>query len=239
MRIALVTPYSWTYEGGVNRHTQALAEHLIAREHEVRVLAPWDPPDRLSRTLHRGAPPRVRPQPDYLIPLGRTVGIHANGAVSNLVRLPRRDHDACDASCAPATSTSSTSRSRPAPIISWDACSFRGAPVVGTFHAYSTKPGPNQLANFFGAQRKFNQLHERIAVSEAAAWTGRRWYGGSYEIVPNGVDLELGAGAPAARSRPAERAARGPVRRPRRGAQGPARPARAPSRRWPSTSPAA
>ena len=59
MRIALVTPYSWTYEGGVNRHTQALAEHLIGRGNEVRVLSPWDPPDRLSRTLHRGAAPRV------------------------------------------------------------------------------------------------------------------------------------------------------------------------------------
>ena len=79
MRIALVTPYSWTYEGGVNRHTQALAEHLIARGNDVRVLAPWDPPDRLSRTLHRGAAPRVRPVPEYLTPLGRTVGFDANG----------------------------------------------------------------------------------------------------------------------------------------------------------------
>ena len=88
MRIALVTPYSWTYEGGVNRHTQALAEHLIGRGNEVRVLSPWDPPDRLSRTLHRGAAPRVRPMPDYLIALGRTVGFGANGAVSNLSAFP-------------------------------------------------------------------------------------------------------------------------------------------------------
>ena len=86
----------------------------------------------------------------------------------------------------------------PGPVLGWDACSFRGAPVVGTFHAYSTKPGPNTLANFFGAQRKFNQLSARIAVSEAAAWTGRRWYGGNYEIIPNGVDLAIGdAGRPA------------------------------------------
>ena len=51
MRIALVSPYSWTYEGGVNRHIQALAEHLIGRGNDVRVLAPWDPPDRLSTCL--------------------------------------------------------------------------------------------------------------------------------------------------------------------------------------------
>ena len=32
------------------------------------------------------------------------------------------------------------------PISSWDACSFRGAPVVGTFHAYSTEAVPNHVA---------------------------------------------------------------------------------------------
>lgn len=195
MRIALVTPYSWTYEGGVNRHTQALAEHLIARENEVRVLAPWDPPDRLSRTLHRGAPARERPLPDYLIPLGRTVGIPANGAVSNLSISPtaittmRRELRAGSFDVVHV-------QEPPAPILSWDACSFRGVPVVGTFHAYSTAFGTNTAGNLFGARRKFNQLHARIAVSEAAAWTGRRWFGGEYEIIPNGVDLDAPGPSP-------------------------------------------
>ncbi len=35
-----------------------------------------------------------------------------------------------------------------------------------------------------------NRLHVRIAVSEAAAWTARRFYGGRYRIVPNGVHLD-------------------------------------------------
>ena len=48
MRIGIVTPYSWTYAGGVNRHVHSLADALIARGHEVRVLAPWDPEDRLT-----------------------------------------------------------------------------------------------------------------------------------------------------------------------------------------------
>ena len=87
MRIAIVTPYSWTYAGGVNRHVEALAEALIDRGHELRVLAPWDPPDRLSRVLHR-APAERRSRPDYLIPLGRSVGFGANGAVSNLSSFP-------------------------------------------------------------------------------------------------------------------------------------------------------
>ncbi len=190
MRIAVVTPYSWTYEGGVNRHTQALAEHLIGRGNDVRVLAPWDPPDRLSRTLHRGAAPRVRPQPDYLTTLGRTVGFGANGAVSNLSIFP-------DAIAAMRRELRDGSfdvvhvQEPPAPILGWDASGFGGAPVVGTFHAYAPKFAPQQIAIGLGARRKFNQLSGRIAVSEAAEWTGRRWYGGNYEIIPNGVDIGL------------------------------------------------
>jgi len=190
MRIALVTPYSWTYEGGVNRHTQALAEHLIGKGNDVRVLAPWDPPDRLSNTLHRGSPPRDRPVPDYLIPLGRTIGMPANGAVSNLCPFPdavtkmRRElrvgrFDVVHV------------QEPPVPVVAWDACSFRGAPVVGTFHAYAPKFATNNMAIGFGARRKFNQLSARLAVSEAAEWTGRRWFGGNYEIVPNGVEIGL------------------------------------------------
>ncbi len=190
MRIAVVTPYSWTYEGGVNRHTQALAEHLIGRGNEVRVLAPWDPPDRLSRTLHRGAPPRVRPMPDYLSTLGRTMGFGANGSVTNLSVFPgaiatmRRELRDGNFDIVHV-------QEPPAPIIGWDACGYGGAPVVGTFHAYAPKFVPQQIAIGFGARRKFNQLSARIAVSEAAEWTGRRWYGGNYEIIPNGVDIGL------------------------------------------------
>ena len=195
MRIALVTPYSWTYEGGVNRHTQALAEHLIGRGNDVRVLSPWDPPDRLSRTLHRGASPRVRPMPDYLTTLGRTVGFGANGAVSNLSAFPdaiaKLRRELRDGAFEVVHV-----QEPPAPTLGWDACGFAGAPVVGTFHAYAPKLLPQQIAIGLGARRKFNQLSARIAVSEAAEWTGKRWYGGNYEIIPNGVDVGLSAQEP-------------------------------------------
>jgi phosphatidylinositol alpha-mannosyltransferase len=196
LRIAIVTPYSWTYAGGVNRHVEALAEALIDRGHDLRVLAPWDPPDRLSRALHR-APAERRSQPDYLIPLGRSVGIGANGAVSNLSAFPdavtkmRRELHAGRFDVVHV-------HEPPAPVLGWDACSFPDAPVVGTFHAYSTKRMPNWIANLLGARRKFNQLHARIAVSEAAAWTGQRWFGGEYRIIPNGVDID----APPIRPKP-------------------------------------
>ena len=189
MRIALVTPYSWTYEGGVNRHVEALAEQFLARGDDVRVLAPWDPPDRISTVMHRGAPASDREAPDYLMPLGRTVGIKSNGAVSNLVPFPdaviamRRElrgggYDVIHV------------HEPVAPLIAWDAVSLSGTPVVGTFHAYATRAMPHRIATAFGMRRKLNQLAARIAVSRAAAWTGTRWFGGSYTIVPNGVDTE-------------------------------------------------
>ena len=188
MRIALVSPYSWTYQGGVNRHVEALAEEFISRGDHVRVLAPWDPPGFISRRLHRSQP-ELREAPDYLVPLGRSVGYGANGAISNLSSFPegpislRRELRAGDFDVVHVHEPL-------APLVGWDAMTFRGAPVVGTFHAYSTKAFPNHIATLLGARRRFNQLSARIAVSEAAAWTGKRWFGGEYMIVPNGVDVD-------------------------------------------------
>ena len=82
------------------------------------------------------------------------------------------------------------------PLVGWNAALGAEAPAVGTFHAYSTKALPNYIATALGARRVFNRLSARIAVSEAAAWTGRRWYGGHYKIVPNGVDVDAAPSGP-------------------------------------------
>ncbi|MEA2246156.1 MAG: phosphatidyl-myo-inositol alpha-mannosyltransferase [Solirubrobacteraceae bacterium] len=189
MRIALVSPYSWTYPGGVTRHIEALAGQFQAGGHDVRVFAPYDPPDRLSARLHRGARPEAREIPEWLVPLGRTVGIEANGAVSNLALTPY----------AVTTLRNELRAMRPdvihvheppAPAIGYDALDATCAPLVGTFHAYSDNAISNGLGNaVFGVRRKLNRLRVRIAVSEAAAWTGRRFYGGRYRIIPNGVEV--------------------------------------------------
>src|SRR6266851_4256953 len=88
MRIALVSPYSWTYPGGVTRHIEALADEFEAGGHFVRILAPIDPVDRASAIAHRGAWPQERAPDPRVIGLGRTVGFAANGAVSNLAATP-------------------------------------------------------------------------------------------------------------------------------------------------------
>src|SRR3954447_21549631 len=190
MRIALVSPYSWTYPGGVTRHIEALAEQFIASGHDVRVLAPYDPADALSARLHRGAWPQDRPIPDHLVPLGRTFGFPANGAVSNL--SPNAESALKLRRGLRAYGPDVVHVHEPvAPVPGWDATVYDGAPVVGTFHCYSTNKLTNGIAaNVLGARRRLNHLAGRIAFSEAAAWTARRFFGGHYTIVPNGVDLD-------------------------------------------------
>jgi phosphatidylinositol alpha-mannosyltransferase len=189
MRIALVSPYSWTYPGGVTRHIEALAERFIDDGHHVRVLAPYDPADTFAAVLHKGARPQHLDPPDYLVSLGRTVGFKANGAVSNVTITPygvatmHRElrtggYDVVHI------------HEPVAPLSGWVAADWTRLPLVGTFHSYSESRIANGLANLVGARRVLNRLHVRIAVSEAAAWTGRRWFGGHYRVIPNGVAVD-------------------------------------------------
>jgi phosphatidylinositol alpha-mannosyltransferase len=194
VRIALLSPYSWTYPGGVTRHIEALAQELRAGGHEARILAPYDPDDALSCRLHRGARPQALDMgeraSDRFVALGRTAGFPANGAVSNLAAAPQSvwalrkelrggGYDVLHI------------HEPVVPLLGWDAlCSAGELPLVGTFHTYSENVLTNGFAaNVLGGRRRMNRLHARIAVSEAAAWTARRFYGGRYRIVPNGVHV--------------------------------------------------
>src|SRR3954466_14328899 len=189
MRIALVSPYSWTYPGGVTRHIEALAEQFGAEGHELRVFSPFDPADRLSARMHRGAHPEPREMPDWLVPLGRTIGVESNGAVSNLAPTPyalttlRKELRAMRPDVVHV-------HEPPAPTVGYDALDAAVAPLVGTFHCYSENAFSHGIANgVFGVRRKLQRLHVRIAGSGAAAGTGRRFYGGEYRVIPNGVDV--------------------------------------------------
>jgi phosphatidyl-myo-inositol alpha-mannosyltransferase len=194
MRIALVSPYSWSFPGGVTRHIDALARELLEAGHHVRVLASVDPDDRITHAVHRRRP-SSDPLPDFVMPLGRTIALPMNGAVTRLSARPesvvrmRRElrnggYDVIHVH-EPIT-----------PMLAWDACVATSAPVVGTFHVYSSSWLPNAIARGLGATRLFNRLHARIAVSEAARWTGERYFGGNYEVIPNGVHLEAAPTGP-------------------------------------------
>jgi len=171
----------------VTRHVDALVGELTAAGHDVRALAPFDEDPRTA--------------PPWLTSLGPTVGLPFNGAVSHLALTPfaaatlRRElrgggfdvihiHE-------PA-----------APVPGWHAVAVGApaAPLVGTFHTFSESALPHAIAATWGSRRNLNRLRVRIAVSEAADWTGRRFFGGEYRIIPNGVTLPAG-GVPAPRRR--------------------------------------
>jgi len=200
VRIALVSPYSWSYPGGVTRHIEALADELQAAGHEARILAPFDPDDALARWMHRGARPQRMPVPERLVPLGRSTGFAANGAVSNLAattdsvlalwrELQTGGYDLVHV------------HEPIVPLVGWYAPNCAGGlPMVGTFHSFSENAFTNGIGLTLGARRHINRLHARIAVSEAAAWTARRFFGGRYRIVPNGVQLDQASVDPRAES---------------------------------------
>jgi phosphatidylinositol alpha-mannosyltransferase len=190
MRIALVSPYSWTYPGGVTRHIEALRQELSVLGHDVRVLAPVDPPDRRSVRRHRGAVPQVRELPEWLVPLGRTMGFPANGAVSNLTMPYAPNVSALREELRSGGYDVVHIHEPVTPCVGWDTLMSCGVPMVGTFHCYGTSRLSHGIAIGIGARRRLNRLKVRIAVSEAAKWTGERFYGGRYRVVPNGVHVD-------------------------------------------------
>ncbi len=206
MRIALVSPYSWTYPGGVTRHIEALREELSALGHDVRVLAPVDPPDRRSVRRHRGAVPQERELPGWLVSLGRTMGFPANGAVSNLTMPYGPNVHALREELRTGGYDVVHLHEPVVPCVGWDTLMTCGVPMVGTFHCYSANTLTNGIAVGIGARRRLNRLKIRIAVSDAAAWTGERFYGGRYRVIPNGVTvpdvLELTPAQPVSADRP-------------------------------------
>ncbi len=143
--------------------------------------------------------------PDNLISLGRTIGIPANGAVSNMaltpaaVRRMRRE-------IATGRYDVVHIHEPVVPLLAWDALrSTHGPALVGTFHTYSENALTNGIAaGPLGARWRMNRLHARIAVSRAAEWTALRFFGGRYSLVPNGVHFPP--------SRRARRAATAPLR---------------------------
>src|SRR4051794_22140199 len=149
--------------------------------------------------MHRGARPQPRELPDYVIPLGRTVGLPANGAVSNISITPY-GVSVLERELRTGGYDVAHVHEPNVPVPAWFAVENARTPLVGTFHTYSRGVINRVASGPIGARRVYNKLHGRIAVSEAARWTAERFYGGHYRIVPNGVDLDGAPTGPKSRS---------------------------------------
>jgi phosphatidylinositol alpha-mannosyltransferase len=169
-RIGIVCPYGWDTPGGVQSHVGDLAEYLIAQGHFVSVLAPVINEEAI---------------PDYVISAGRPISIPYNGAVARILFGPlafarvkqwigNGNFDLLHLH-------------EPAiPSISLLACWASEGPLVGTFHAASTRQKIAFAITPF-IEPVIEKLTARIAVSEAARETLQIHLDTDAVVVPNGI----------------------------------------------------
>jgi phosphatidylinositol alpha-mannosyltransferase len=172
MRIGIVCPYSLDRPGGVQLHVLDLAEALIARGHEVSVMAP------------SGEETEV---PPYVFSAGRSIPIRYNGATARVtfgmwsaarVRLwlGEGEFDVVHLHEPGAMSLSV--------IAMW----ARVGPTVATFHSSHEDSRIMRLAKPW-IKPGYEELDARIAVSPSAAHTIREHLRiEATHIIPNGVD---------------------------------------------------
>jgi phosphatidylinositol alpha-mannosyltransferase len=185
MKIGIVVPYSWSFWGGVPEHADHQARSLRKLGVDARIVIGHDPPGRLTKYLHPRAGRHERP-PEHVIPVGRSVIVPANGALPNIVLSPS----------AVARIRRLLARERfdvvhvhepMTPAIAVATVAMARCPLVATFHA------SGELAWMKGATPLWgdlmDRLDHRIAVSAAAAESARRYLGGEYTLIPNGVEL--------------------------------------------------
>jgi phosphatidylinositol alpha-mannosyltransferase len=171
MRVGLVCPYSLDVPGGVQSHVRDLARGLMARGHEVRLLAP-------------GAADGSRPS--YVHTVGPAVPIPYNGSVARLAFGPRAAlrtrawlrHGDFDVVHVHEPTTPSLSL-----LTVWAS----DRPIVATFHTALGRSAAT--ASFGGVLRPAVQrIAAQIAVSEAARRSMAARLPGDPVIVPNGID---------------------------------------------------
>ena len=175
MKIAMVSPYDFTWPGGVTAHVSQLARELGRSGHEVQVLAPH-------------TPSRESQDADLLVPLGRSVPLPSGGSIARVslswwlypkVRelLKREKFDIIHL------------HEPMAPILPLCVLEFSNSVNVGTFHASYTR---QHLYRFTSpiTKRWHARLHGNIAVSPAARRYVNNTFPGEYEIIPNGIDFD-------------------------------------------------
>src|SRR6266508_1591545 len=183
VKIGIVVPFSWSFWGAVVEHAELQAAALEDLGHDVRLIMGNDPPGQFTRVLH----PRVGRHgdpPENVIPVGRSVIVPANGSLPNIVLSPR----------AFARIRRALERERfdvlhlhepMTPAICVSVLVLARTPLVGTFHASGELGWMRFGTPVWGFL--IDRLDHRIAVSERARDSQRRWLPGEYEVIPNGV----------------------------------------------------
>lgn len=173
MKIGIVCPYSWGVPGGVQFHVRDFSEELMARGHDVSVLAPGGEDDDV---------------PPYVMKAGRPVPIPYNGSVARVLFGPRAAarvrrwlaDGQFDVVHIHEPGTLSLGL-----LATW----WADVPVVGTFHTATTRSRVMTAAHGI-LQSSYEKLSARIAVSEEARKTVVQHLGGDAVLIPNGLYID-------------------------------------------------
>lgn len=175
MKIGIVSDYYYPATGGISEHVHHLAKELRKLNHQVRII-----------TTSYG-----KNDEDFkedVIRIGKALTIPSNGSYAsiavgwNLINevrkvLQREKFDLLHIHN-PLT-----------PILSLVALMLSQTTNIATFHSCLEKNhiGYAFFKNFLA--RYSNKLHGRIAVSQTAYQSIKRYFPGEYKIIPNGVDI--------------------------------------------------
>ncbi|MDP6100410.1 MAG: glycosyltransferase family 4 protein [Dehalococcoidia bacterium] len=172
MKVGLVSPYDYSYPGGVTTHIFHLERCFQEMGHEVRIMAPCSRQEGHVST--------------NLIRLGQAIPFPSGGSFARITLSPKLlfqvkrvlERERFDVIHAHEPLTPALP-----PIVLQEA----EVPRVGTFHAFHSKP-----RGYFWykpvLERWFRHLDSLIAVSKPAMDFVSRHYPGDYELIPNGVD---------------------------------------------------
>ena len=185
MKVGVVVPYSWSFWGGVIEHADHQARALQDLGHDVRLLCGNDPPGTFTRVLHPRSGRHEAPPP-YVIPLGRSVIVPANGTLPNIILSPRAivrirmalERERFDVLHVHEPMT---------PVVATAILALHRGPAVATFHASGDLRWLTLAKPAWGFL--LDRIDHRIAVSEQARDSAARRFPGEFEIVPNGVAL--------------------------------------------------
>jgi phosphatidylinositol alpha-mannosyltransferase len=172
LKIGIVCPYGWDTPGGVQIHIKELSQWLIAKGHEVSVLAP---------VTDEGS--HIEP---WVVSAGRPISIPYNGAVAKVIFGPLAS-SRVKQWIANGNFDLLHLHEPAIPSLSLLAGWAGDGPMVATFHAAAN---PQKVANAIGTMLDplIERITAKIAVSEIARETLKDRFNTEAVVIPNGID---------------------------------------------------
>ena len=177
MKIALVSPYDFVYPSGVNIHVSSLERQFTKMGHDVRIIAP------LSGNVSGIGDKFIRIGTPIPIPIGGTIcrvtiSLRLGPTIKSV--LSRENFDIIHL------------HEPFMPMLCSAVLRFSNTANVATFHAFGgTGYKFGRPISTIMLRRRLPKLDGKIAVSQAAMEFASKHIPGYYNIIPNGVDLEL------------------------------------------------